>query len=434
MSVEDIDMEDADDPSNTNSTSIIPSSNQITQHTSHHSAISTQNAQNGCREVLKARRRLKSSDSRSIKLVFILDTNILVQYHSELKQIIASLRASIKSIRFIIPLLVIQELDILKRDKKTDQSTIKSVNALMNHSSVQSDRNWLEEFPAPVIERIEETLDVLEMNNDDRILKKSLVIKKLSELPKDNVILVTNDVNLRNKALATGLVSWSWNIFHKCPKNGILKPLLEIKSPERKQCLSHQAKCSPGVSGHSFSSPARMKFTPDSISQTNKVPSLKKTSGSVNEDMIRFKKSDLDKIKTFVIRHLKETYGDELWDKIFKINFENCSLRQLVDVLKRGWIGTFSDAFNRSDKVQKLISSLLEELNSSESSSKVTKLKNSLVKMIETSEQNCILAKSPGERLTRSKDLSLKRKSREKCSESDSGSKKMHIDPIRITI
>ncbi|XP_074593982.1 swt1 RNA endoribonuclease [Brevipalpus obovatus] len=438
MSVEDIDMKDPDDPSNNSSMRPSLSSNQIAQTKAHRGTNSIQEIPSDSREILKAKRRLKSPDSKSIKLIFILDTNILVQYHSELKKMIASLQASIKSIRFIIPLLVIQELDVLKRDKKTNQSTIRSVNTLMDHPSVQSDSNWLEEFPVPVVQRTEETIDVLEMNNDDRILKKSLIIKKLSELPKNNVILITNDLNLRNKAIATGLISWSWESFNKCPKNGTLTPLLEIKSPERKQFSSHQAKCSTGVSRPSSSAPARMHHGPNSTSQINGSPGLllkkKKISDNANEDNTKFQRSCLDIIRTFIIKHLKEIYGDELWDKIFTINFENCTLRQLVDVLKRGWIGAFSDIFNRNDKVQKLISSLLEELDSSESSPKALELKNSLVKMIETYEQERILAKSPGERLARSKNVPLKRKAREKGSECDSESKKMHIDPIRVFI
>ncbi|XP_017494676.1 PREDICTED: formin-like protein 5, partial [Rhagoletis zephyria] len=160
-----------------------------------------------------ARRRQKLKARRKLSEVYIcvLDTNVLLDDLNGIKTMVNNCNNKSKAgggggslvHKVIIPMVVLQELDGIKSDKsrakhQTAQSAAKFLNAQLiipnGFVKGEPDKN-------PATRMSEHTFQVL--GNDDRIVECCL---RLRELHSDKtVILLSHDINLRNKALTLNI-------------------------------------------------------------------------------------------------------------------------------------------------------------------------------------------------------------------------------------
>ncbi|KAL5276738.1 SWT1 family protein [Megaselia abdita] len=122
---------------------------------------------------------------------FVVDTNVLLNNLTFVKDLSEKVfGASIKTI-IMIPYKVIQELDGLKSRDTTASLAIRAIK-LLNDKLASKDPH----FQGQNAKHSKDELIPIE-NNDDEILNCCLQIQKTCQ----NVMLLSNDVNLRNKAL-----------------------------------------------------------------------------------------------------------------------------------------------------------------------------------------------------------------------------------------
>ncbi|XP_053214754.1 transcriptional protein SWT1-like [Panonychus citri] len=321
----------------------------------------------GPRKRIRGKRVTKRSSG---KFILVLDTNILIDHLTDLKTFL-SYNHLVESCRLIIPLVVIQELDTLKKSKQSYVQNFKFINEqLRAEASICSDKVWLKKHPPETVAEASAKVDLIEINNDDRILKSSLLINQVSEPTENTVILITDDLNLRNKALASALKSMDWDAF--CDKFGI-----ENTSCAKKGKTVERLR--PTIKRLQTGTISKVEPT---TSGTKNATSESPTDTMQFGDWLTLKYSTERKLKEFLEKILRKEYND-LWDKIFKIDFSNCSLFEIIRCIKQGWLGTFSDIFERDRSVLQTIETLFELLKNEKDTSQLTTLVYKLLQSID---------------------------------------------------
>lgn len=323
----------------------------------------------GPRKKIRAKRLIKRSGG---KFIIVLDTNILINHLSDLKTFLSNTHL-VESCSLIIPLIVIQELDCLKKTNQSFVQNFKFINEqLRAGKALFSDKIWLKKYPPDKVEAALARIDVTEINNDDRVLKASLLINEISAKSDNTVILVTDDLNLRNKALAATLKVTDWGGF--CDKFGI----------------ESTSKSKTGKIVEKFR-PATKKINVQ-INKDRKTDTTSSSKTDFSTDTMQFgdwltlKYSAEIKLKAFMEKILRKEY-DDLWDKIFKINFSNCSLFEIIRCLKHGWLGTFSDIFNRDKEVYQTIETMFELLKTEKNTNELTTLIHNFLQLVDKIEE-----------------------------------------------
>ncbi|KAF3823355.1 hypothetical protein GH733_010791 [Mirounga leonina] len=129
------------------------------------------------------------------KLLVVIDTNILMNHLNFVRILKTTEIPGFDRLVLIIPWVVIQELDRMKAGKLLKRAQHKAVPAVhfINDSLKNQDRKLWD--------------GLNDENNDDRVLKCCLQYQEL--FPCSTVILCTDDRNLRNKGLISGVKSLS---------------------------------------------------------------------------------------------------------------------------------------------------------------------------------------------------------------------------------
>ncbi|RWS08079.1 hypothetical protein B4U79_17812 [Dinothrombium tinctorium] len=363
----------------------------------------------GERQFLKAkRRRVSHCNNReesgqklafSANWVVVIDTNIFVQHLSALKSFVAQqIRCERNNVQLVVPLVVIQEIDGLKRG---NNSSVQKIAEFINE---QLEAKVILTSDVSLIKALSDEQDdcddnrdenISAYNNDDVILQKCLRLRRIKKLKSSRIILLTDDLNLRNKALAVDLCSYSWKKF-KCEFMDVSQPnnILKKSSNERQDIpvsnLNTKRKASseliefqplkqqaiPMETLPAFESKAMQRTKP--IKNYEMSP-ISRNSLKLNGDWLSVKYEAEKVLLKFIETSLKEVYGDQLWDKMFDINIENASLFDILRLLDKGWIGVFSDYFERDKSVKDLVEELIREWKNESDRSKLRTLVISLV-------------------------------------------------------
>ncbi|KAB0395622.1 hypothetical protein E2I00_018040, partial [Balaenoptera physalus] len=141
------------------------------------------------------------------KLLIVVDTNILMNHLKFVRILKTTEIQGFDRLVLIIPWVVVQELDRMKAGKLLKRAKHKAIPAVhfINDSLKNQDRKlWV----CLLIVAFTKFADGLsDENNDDRVLKCCLQYQEL--FPCSLVILCTDDRNLRNKGLISGVKSLS---------------------------------------------------------------------------------------------------------------------------------------------------------------------------------------------------------------------------------
>ncbi|XP_034866554.1 transcriptional protein SWT1 isoform X2 [Mirounga leonina] len=140
------------------------------------------------------------------KLLVVIDTNILMNHLNFVRILKTTEIPGFDRLVLIIPWVVIQELDRMKAGKLLKRAQHKAVPAVhfINDSLKNQDRKlWGQSLQLAS----QKFYGLNDENNDDRVLKCCLQYQEL--FPCSTVILCTDDRNLRNKGLISGVKSLS---------------------------------------------------------------------------------------------------------------------------------------------------------------------------------------------------------------------------------
>ncbi|KAI1289237.1 Transcriptional protein SWT1 [Halotydeus destructor] len=310
----------------------------------------------------------------------VLDTNVFMSHLNQVKLIISRVVSAYASLKIVVPSIVIQELDGLKNDKYRSQE-IKNIIKFINEqfkakSIVVGDYELIREGASVPSPRVVLPVDIGEFevqNNDDRLLKVCLQIQKVVSKDGSKVSLITDDVNLQNKALSmnldvTDLKGFQTRISDKYGIDDESK-FDEMVTKNKRRKLAHTEPVSDA------------RKPTKSTKWITKVSNADKCDKTVADPAtwLSYRYECEAKLKQFIKCQLKKEYGD-LWDKMFKINLDNFSLVDAIRVLRQGWIGTFSDAFSRNKLVRELIENMFASLKNEELNKE--KLKSTLSQLM----------------------------------------------------
>nr|XP_051676992.1 transcriptional protein SWT1 isoform X3 [Oryctolagus cuniculus] len=140
------------------------------------------------------------------KLLIVIDTNILMNHLKFVRILNTTEIPGFDRLILIIPWVVVQELDRMKEGKLLKHAQYKAIPAVhfINDSLKSKDRKlWGQSIQLAS----QKFYGLRDENNDDRVLKCCLQYQEL--FPCSLVILCTDDRNLRNKGLISGVKSLS---------------------------------------------------------------------------------------------------------------------------------------------------------------------------------------------------------------------------------
>ncbi|XP_053464216.1 transcriptional protein SWT1 isoform X2 [Nycticebus coucang] len=140
------------------------------------------------------------------KLLIVIDTNILMNHLKFVRVLKTTEMPGFDKLVLIIPWVVMQELDRMKAGKLLKHAQHKAIPAVhfINDSLKNQDRKlWGQSIQLAS----QKLYGLSDENNDDRVLKCCLQHQEL--FPCSLVILCTDDRNLRNKGLISGVKSLS---------------------------------------------------------------------------------------------------------------------------------------------------------------------------------------------------------------------------------
>ncbi|XP_065792271.1 transcriptional protein SWT1 isoform X2 [Muntiacus reevesi] len=138
---------------------------------------------------------IPSNTASDKKLLIVIDTNILMNHLKFVRLLMTAEISGFDRLVLIIPWVVVQELDRMKAGKLLKHAQHKAIPAV--HFINDSLRNQARKLWDGLSDE----------NNDDRVLKCCLQYQEL--FPCSLVILCTDDRNLRNKGLISGVKSLS---------------------------------------------------------------------------------------------------------------------------------------------------------------------------------------------------------------------------------
>ncbi|XP_005245328.1 transcriptional protein SWT1 isoform X1 [Homo sapiens] len=149
---------------------------------------------------------LMSNNTSDRKLLIVIDTNILMNHLKFVRILKTTEVPGFDKLVLIIPWVVMQELDRMKEGKLLKRAQHKAIPAVhfINDSLKNQDRKlWGQSIQLAS----QKHYGLSDENNDDRVLKCCLQHQEL--FPCSFVILCTDDRNLRNKGLISGVKSLS---------------------------------------------------------------------------------------------------------------------------------------------------------------------------------------------------------------------------------
>ncbi|XP_021785175.2 transcriptional protein SWT1 isoform X3 [Papio anubis] len=149
---------------------------------------------------------IPSNNTSDRKLLIVIDTNILMNHLKFVRILKTTEVPGFDKLVLIIPWVVMQELDRMKEGKLLKYAQHKAIPAVhfINESLRNQDRKlWGQSIQLAS----QKHYGLSDENNDDRVLKCCLQHQEL--FPCSFVILCTDDRNLRNKGLISGVKSLS---------------------------------------------------------------------------------------------------------------------------------------------------------------------------------------------------------------------------------
>ncbi|XP_036890813.1 transcriptional protein SWT1 [Sturnira hondurensis] len=250
------------------------------------------------------------------QLLIVIDTNILMNHLKFVKILKTTEIPGFDRLVLIIPWVVVQELDRMKAGKLLKYAQHKAIPAVrfINDSLRDQDRKlWGQSIQLAS----QKLYGLSDENNDDRVLKCCLQYQEL--FPSSLVILCTDDRNLRNKGLISGVKSLS--------KEELSAEFLSLSS-----CIAvcHQP-CAPEQ---------QLKAEAISLGESNEEKSTNSGLLILLEGIV----SDLEKslgtaLSSILETEMKIAFGN-LWMEMLYLK-PPWTLMHLIQCFKKHWLAVF---------------------------------------------------------------------------------------------
>ena len=363
---------------------------------------SPRKVQTAKRTVLAAKRIIKHAKHQDKdKQIFVIDTNILLSHLNSLKNLLVHFRGR-KDIQFLIPWVVLEELEYRKELTKFEDKNMafKAIH-FINEQLDLNDSLLIKENPIEdsVVEQMTKLIE--QRINDDKIINCCI---KICDKCK-NVVLVSNDINLLNKAkqLKRNFHAFNWNDFNEnygIKIDGDKESDDEmIEEPKKKRKTRQNSLTKPfDFTNSSFSytfsdEPMQMPFTAQTKPHVINPQVIKSHEiNEINEQQIKSKDNlNSNMIQTNVPQDNTEWihYKYECEKKLLKflqyahwqlwkddpderirdammfgsIDPEKSTLKDMIRVLKTNWAKCLSDFFNRNSEMKVHIDELHQKLS-----------------------------------------------------------------------
>ncbi|XP_066482469.1 transcriptional protein SWT1 isoform X2 [Tiliqua scincoides] len=250
-----------------------------------------------------------------LNTLIVIDTNIMISHLEFIKSLKDTDIPGIGSFVLVVPWVVLQELDNLKRGKilqHVGKKAIPAVHFIYTCLKNQDSKLWGQSMQLAS----QKTYDFTVENNDDRVLQCCLQYQSL--FPQAEVVLLTDDKNLSNKALVSEVKAFGKADFVTALKNATVNSTV----------LSQDAPCVQ--------------------QQSQKGTRSKKAKENPADSSIMF---DLEKSLGEVLSSILQTemiiaYGD-LWTEVV-YHKPPWTLTKLLECYKKHWIAVFGQVVSRS--------------------------------------------------------------------------------------
>uniref|UniRef100_F6R9S8 Transcriptional protein SWT1 n=1 Tax=Ornithorhynchus anatinus TaxID=9258 RepID=F6R9S8_ORNAN len=253
------------------------------------------------------------------KLLIVIDTNVLMN-HLQFVRILKNTEVpGFDKLVLIIPWIVIQELDRMKDGKLLKHAQHKAVPAVYfinDCLKAQDGKLWGQSLQLAS----QKVYGMSDENNDDRVLKCCLQYQNL--FPKSVVLLCTDDRNLCNKGMISGVKSLN---------KGEL--ITELQNLNAKQVVpSHYPCISPQESTVAEIPPLEEKTHKDNTSRSGKAVLLERFTADLEKCLGTALSSILE-------TEMKIAFGN-LWMEVLYLK-PPWTLAQLLNCFKKHWLAVF---------------------------------------------------------------------------------------------
>ncbi|XP_063154497.1 transcriptional protein SWT1 [Candoia aspera] len=249
-----------------------------------------------------------------LNTLIVIDTNIMISHLEYIKYLKNADIPGLGRFLLLIPWVVLQELDNLKRGKilaNVGQKAIPAVRFIYTCLKNQDPKLWGQSMQLAS----QKTQSFNTENNDDRVLQCCLQYQNLC--PQVEVILLTDDKNLCNKALVS-----------------------EIKAYSKADLVAALQKMTP--QGVIISEDTSNKLGKDRYpKKAEKIPT-----DHLSEIIFDMEKSLRDALSSILETELKIAFGD-LWIEIV-YHKPPWTLANALECYKRHWMAVFGQVISRS--------------------------------------------------------------------------------------
>ncbi|XP_025019184.1 transcriptional protein SWT1 [Python bivittatus] len=246
--------------------------------------------------------------------LIVIDTNIMISHLEFIKYLKNADIPGIGRFLLLIPWVVLQELDNLKRGKilaNVGQKAIPAVHFIYTCLKNQDPKLWGQSMQLAS----QKTQSFSTENNDDRVLQCCLQYQNL--YPQAEVILLTNDKNLCNKALVS-----------------------EIKAYSKADLVAAFQKMTPQgiIISEDTSS--------DKLGKDRYPKAQKNSTDHLSEIIFDMEKSLGDVLSSILETELKIAFGD-LWIEVV-YHKPPWTLATVLECYKKHWVAVFGQVISRS--------------------------------------------------------------------------------------
>ncbi|KAK3586723.1 hypothetical protein CHS0354_017521 [Potamilus streckersoni] len=302
-----------------------------------------------------------ADEMHTTSLYIVIDTNVFMDHLSFISDLKDQALEGFGRPILIIPWIVLQELDALKGDGGNCRKGIPNLSLQTQRKArkpVQFLNNVFQaKHPCIVGQTPKESSEAAQVFkaecNDDRILQCCMQCQR--KYINSEVVLLTNDKNLINKAFACKIPAFSKQLFHdgikklfrenthsKAPLERAIAPLKSPPNLPQPQLIVQTASPNMDFQHHQ--------------QQQQKQDSPVKLKGLVDEIFCLLKTQMKSALGHVLEMEMKEAFGDDMWLTIV-LKKPPWSLLDILECFRKHWRAVFGFVFDRKleDVVHKIV-------------------------------------------------------------------------------
>ncbi|NXD08548.1 SWT1 protein, partial [Nothocercus nigrocapillus] len=256
-----------------------------------------------------------ASSASGLNMLVVIDTNIMISHLEFVRSLKSETIPGVGRFALIIPWVVLQELDNLKKGKMLQHvrdKAIPAVQFIYRCLKNQDSKLWGQSMQLAS----QKIYGLSDENNDDRVLQCCLQYQNL--FPQAVVILCTDDKNLCNKAIVSEVKAFC--------KADLVTALQNLNTNKQQNCVDlQQSKCD-----------TEFQKTGEDANLTAQFPSI----------LLDLEKNLGEALSCILETEMKIAFGN-LWMEILYLK-PPWTLASLLQCYKKHWVAVFGHVVPRS--------------------------------------------------------------------------------------